>query len=136
MARLPQDFFRLPHDFFRNALDQGGIRQTSCTRFVDPAGNIRLRTCFAVVVPGLDKHKIRIDGTSMCVESVRSQAKLLPHSQPRTGMYVSGKEIEPKSQGNSVCAFPIALARWGTRSLSTPWQSSPAQHYAAKLYST
>jgi hypothetical protein len=73
-----------------HSLDQGGIRQPSCTRFVDPPGNIRLRTCFAVVVPGFDKRKIRIDGTSVCVEGVGSQAKLLSHSQPLTGMNGSG----------------------------------------------
>ncbi len=79
----------------------------------------------SVVVPGFDKRKVRIDGTSVCVERVRSQAKLLSHGQPSTGMNGSGKvivtiKIESKRHDTCVCAFQIALARLGMRSLFTP----------------
>ena len=72
------------------------------------------------MVPGLHEGKVRVDGTSIRVKRVRSQAELLSHGQPRTGMNGFSKvmvtiKIESKSHGTSVCAFPIALARLGTR---------------------
>jgi len=82
-----------------------------------------------------------MDGAGIRVERVGSQTELLSHGQPCTGMNGSGQvtmttKIEAKRHGTSVCVFPIALARLGTRSLSTPWRNLSAQLHAAKLNST